>query len=225
MRRLREEAIQLFDNSDRRTFDEIYKDKMDLFEDVDDIIDPRMKKLFEATYQTGNVQQKRLREEFEDEPSEEELEECGLKYGAANGYKELDNRNDGVPDGHNRPGIGGSNPQVRQSTPRYHTNKPLNEDERESEEDADVNEPMNESHINLFNRIFENSIPEGGHYDSGKGSPKPRGDGVPDGHNSSEMGGSSPAVRQSKPRYHTNKKLGSEPSHGYGTGPRSKNRG
>jgi hypothetical protein len=60
--KLREQAIQLFDSGDQRSFDEIYGDKMDLFEDVEDIIDPRMKKLFEATYQTGNIQQKHLRE-------------------------------------------------------------------------------------------------------------------------------------------------------------------
>jgi hypothetical protein len=62
MTKLREEAIQLFDGGDSRSFDEIYGKENTLFEDVDDVIDPRMKKLFEATYQTGQLQQKHLRE-------------------------------------------------------------------------------------------------------------------------------------------------------------------
>jgi hypothetical protein len=67
-KQLREEAIALFDSGETRSFDEIYGKNNDLFnEGIDDIIDPKMKKLFESTYQTGNIQQKRL---FENEETE-----------------------------------------------------------------------------------------------------------------------------------------------------------
>jgi hypothetical protein len=67
------EAIELFDDGDRRSFNEIYAGQEDLFENVDDIIHPKFKKLFEATYQAGNVQQKRLKEdqgEFDFDPQD-----------------------------------------------------------------------------------------------------------------------------------------------------------
>ena len=56
--KLKEEAIQLFDSGDNRSFDQIYAGKEDLFENVDDLINPKFKKLFEETYQVGNIQQK-----------------------------------------------------------------------------------------------------------------------------------------------------------------------
>jgi hypothetical protein len=101
MRNLREEAIQLFDTGDQRSFDELYAGKEDLFEGVDDIIDPRFKKLFEATYQVSNLQgQKRLRES---EPSSNASTNCEHNFTGAEGKPS----GDGVCDGHNRPGLGG----------------------------------------------------------------------------------------------------------------------
>jgi len=47
---LREEAIQLFDTGDSRSFNEIYSGREDLFENVDDMIDPRFRRLFESVY-------------------------------------------------------------------------------------------------------------------------------------------------------------------------------
>jgi hypothetical protein len=86
MKRLSEEAIQLFDGGETRSFAEIYGDNNALFnEGIDDIIDPKMKKLFEATYQTGNIQQKRLKEAYWDDNNEmytipgKELKATGLK--------------------------------------------------------------------------------------------------------------------------------------------------
>lgn len=213
-----DEAIQLFDGGDHRSFNEIYAGQEDLFENVDDLIDPRMRKLFESTYQTGNVQQKRI-----------QLREAEVKYGGNQWCSELENDNDGVPDGHNRPGIGGSDPQVRQSRPRYHTNAKLGEADEGGEQPegqelsearkgkiTDKKQPvckkcggkkdvsgkckcnkMEES----FARIFEEAggVP-GGHWDSGKGNPAPKNDGVPAGHNSSPMGGSDPQTTMGQGR-------------------------
>jgi hypothetical protein len=111
MRNLREEAIQLFDSGDQRSFDELYAGKEDLFEDVDDIIDPRFKKLFEATYQTGNIQQKRLRES---EPSSNASTNSEHNFTGAEGKPS----GDGVCDGHNKPGLGGEDPCATQGQGR-----------------------------------------------------------------------------------------------------------
>ena len=61
MRRI-SEAIEMFDRgSDYRTFDEVYSDdeKEQLFDDVDDLIDPRFKKMFERTQES--LGRKRIR--------------------------------------------------------------------------------------------------------------------------------------------------------------------
>jgi hypothetical protein len=147
-----DEAIALFDDNDSRSFDQIYGRDNPLFEDgIDDLISPRMRKLFEATYQTGNVQQKQLREGNDENCDQEECDDD---------LKESD----------------------------------------ESEQDGD--------------QLEENNLAPGGHYDSGKGSPKPLGDGVPDGHNKAGMSGTDKSTRQSTPGFHTNKQLGSEPPKG-----------
>jgi hypothetical protein len=60
---LKEEAIALFDSGENRSFDEIYGKDNQLFnEGIDDIIDPKMKKLFEATYSSATQGLKTLRE-------------------------------------------------------------------------------------------------------------------------------------------------------------------
>jgi len=192
MRKLKEEAITLFDTGDQRSFNELYEGQEHLFTDVDDLISPKFKKLFEETYQVGNIQQKQT------------LRECDVKYGNANGFQELDNRNDGVPEGHNRSlaPAGGSSPKVRQSTPNYSTNKPLYE---------------------MFERIYEDvSGPPGGHYDSGKGSPKPSNDGVPSEINGSALSkGPASSIVQSGARQDDNSQLGNEPAMGHGAGPKA----
>jgi len=53
MRKIKE-AIQLFDSGDTRSFNEIYAGKENLFEDIDDVISPKMKALFESVYATVN---------------------------------------------------------------------------------------------------------------------------------------------------------------------------
>jgi hypothetical protein len=61
MNHLKEEAIQLFDSGESRSFDEIYgKDNALFKEGIDDIIDPKMKKLFEATYSSSTQGLKKL---------------------------------------------------------------------------------------------------------------------------------------------------------------------
>jgi hypothetical protein len=107
-KRLTEEAIQLFDSGDTRSFNDLYKGKEDLFEDVDDLIDPRFKKLFEATYQTGNLQQKRLRE-----ATDADYNFSGDEPGPSG---------DGVPAGHNSPGLNGEDTQATQGQGRGDSN-------------------------------------------------------------------------------------------------------
>jgi antitoxin component of RelBE/YafQ-DinJ toxin-antitoxin module len=131
----------------------------------------------------------------------ERIYENGLNYGPANGYRELDNRNDGVPGAINRSGFGGSRGNaVRQSTPNHSSNAPLSR---------------------KFESIFkECSNPSGAADNNPRSGPKPGGDGVPGGHNRRGMGGSDPATNQSTPGHHSNAKLGHEPAMGYGNGPK-----
>jgi hypothetical protein len=141
------ETIQLFDNRDPRTFDDIYGDKMDLFEDNNDVIDPRMIKLFEATYQTGNLDNKRIEESKETETYEKLFEEihqnCNekLEEDIEQLQEEIDHleeeippgghnftgdesapSGDGVPASHNKPGLSGSDPATVQSGQDYSHN-------------------------------------------------------------------------------------------------------
>lgn len=64
MKKSLKEAFALFDNGDTRSFNEIYAGQEDLFEgdDIDGIISPRMKKLFEEVY--GATQGKKLQEDL-----------------------------------------------------------------------------------------------------------------------------------------------------------------
>jgi hypothetical protein len=244
------EAIELFDDNDPRSFNELYEGQEDLFKDVDSLINPKFRKLFEETYQVGNVQQKRLRE-------------CDVKYGAANGFQELDNRNDGVPEGHNRSlaPSGGSSPKVRQSKPNYSTNKSLNEGSSSDILHLDADIPrgspyystdeniehakmrsdrehatkmmhkrrqdlgLDELLIESFERIFENSNPSGAADNNPRQGPKPGNDGVPSGHNPALSKGPTSQVTQSGARQDDDSKLGSEPAMGYGNGPKAPNRG
>lgn len=63
MRKKLSEAIEMFDRgSDYRTFDEVYtaEEKSALFEDVDDLIDPRFRRMFERTQ--SKLKRKKLRD-------------------------------------------------------------------------------------------------------------------------------------------------------------------
>jgi hypothetical protein len=114
MRKLTEEATRLYDDpNDTRTFAEIYAGKDSLFEDVDDIISPKMKALFESVY--GSTHSTRLREEVsaENNPNHN----FSGKEGKPSG--------DGVCDGHNKAGMGGSDPCVNQSEQDYSSNPKL----------------------------------------------------------------------------------------------------
>jgi len=42
---LKEEAIALFDSCDQRSWNELYEGKEDFFTDVDDLINPKFKKI------------------------------------------------------------------------------------------------------------------------------------------------------------------------------------
>lgn len=141
------EMVQLFDNRDQRTFDDIYGDKMDLFEDTEDVIDPRMEKLFEETYRTC---EEKLQESekvetyeklFEDTyQSCEKLEEDtqlsdNIDWSAHKDLKEdippgghnftgdePKPSGDGIPASHNKPGLSGSDPATVQSGQDYSHN-------------------------------------------------------------------------------------------------------
>jgi len=113
MRKIKE-AIALFDNGDSRSFNQIYSGKEDLFEDddIDSIISPRMKKLFEEVY--GNTQQ-RLKEEVDakDNPHH--------NFTGGEGSP----KPDGVPSGHNPSLSKGPTNQVTQSGARQDDNSSL----------------------------------------------------------------------------------------------------
>ena len=215
-RRLHEEAIALFDGTDTGSFDDIYKGREDLFEDVDSLINPKFRKLFEAVYQTGNLDAKRLRlrendaslendvkdnldetkDEIKESVNEKIFRECNVTYAKKSGGSYLDapemtNRVDGIPGGHNPQLSKGPTSKVRQSGARLNTNKGLNEQ---------------------FSHIFkECNIPPGGHYDSGRESPAPSGDGVNNAHNPALSKGPTSEVTQSGARQDDSSKLGSEP--------------
>ena len=76
MKTLREEAIAHFDSKDKRSFNEIYKGQDNLFEDVDDMIDPRFRKLFESVYDNkGKLRQLREMNQEQAAPFLEMLED------------------------------------------------------------------------------------------------------------------------------------------------------
>jgi hypothetical protein len=71
MRNLREAAYSA-SSDEKRSWDEVYGDGFKLFEDTDDLIDPRFKKLFESVYEGGKPHFERLREAAEDKSKKEE---------------------------------------------------------------------------------------------------------------------------------------------------------
>jgi hypothetical protein len=114
MRKLKEEAIRLYDTGDTRSFAQIYAGREDLFEDVDEIISPKMKALFESVY--GETHHK-LKEEIGGDASDNPNHNFSGDEGKPSG--------DGVCDGHNKAGIGGSDPCVNQSGQDYSSNPKL----------------------------------------------------------------------------------------------------
>lgn len=102
MKRIKE-AYALFDSSDTRSFNEIYSGKEDLFEGVDDMIDPRMRKLFEETYQISSTKT--------------HLKEADHNFSG----DEPGPSDDGVPAGHNRPGLEGEDHEAVQGQGRGHS--------------------------------------------------------------------------------------------------------
>lgn len=110
MRKIKE-AIQLFDSGDTRSFNEIYAGKEDLFEDVDDMISPKMRALFESVYgQTHHGKQ--LREEVD------AMSNPDHNFSGGEGKPS----GDGVCDGHNRAGLSGSDPCATQGQGRGDSN-------------------------------------------------------------------------------------------------------
>jgi len=89
MRKLIEEAIQLFDN-ETKSFNELYEGKENLFDDVENI-DPKFTKrfkLFESIYEKTTLKQLRENEDFsclrcgaDMDPNDDECEVCGWREG------------------------------------------------------------------------------------------------------------------------------------------------
>jgi hypothetical protein len=106
------EAIQMFDTGDTRSFSDIYEGREDLFEDseIDNIISPRMKALFESTYSEAN----RLREEIGGDASSNPNHNFSGGEGKPSG--------DGVCDGHNSSLLGGEDPCTTQGQGRGDSN-------------------------------------------------------------------------------------------------------
>lgn len=97
MKTLKESYTFTSENGDK-SFDELYKDSR-LFEDADDLIDPRFKKLFESVYGSGSGTRTKLKETWDFNFSGDE--------GAPSG--------DGVPAAHNKAGMGGTDTATNQS--------------------------------------------------------------------------------------------------------------
>jgi len=122
--KLTEEAIRLYDDCDQRSFDDIYG-KDHVFEEVDDLIEPKFKRLFEDTYQVCNVQNnKRLREEQISEETEH-LEEEAPKYDNLSSKDTPRPSGDGVSNAHNPALSKGPTGQVNQSGARQDSNRKL----------------------------------------------------------------------------------------------------
>ena len=122
---LREEAIALFDDGDSRTFEDIYG-KGQIFEDNEDIIHPKMRKLFEEVHESNQPIQgasRRIRETKLEEA--EQLEEEASKYNLASTKDTPRPSNDGVSNGHNPPLSKGPTSQVTQSGARQDDNSKL----------------------------------------------------------------------------------------------------
>ena len=172
------EMTQLFDSGDQRTFDDIYGDNTgSLFEDVDGVIDPRMIKLFEATYQTGNLDNKKLIESQEGDTYEKLFENihqsCNLKED-----KQLSDNIDWSEQDDLKESKSTFNEQVK----------------------GEIDQLQEE-----INKL-EEDIPPGGHNFTGDES-APSGDGVPESHNKPGLGGSDPATVQSGQDYSHNTKF------------------
>ena len=130
---LREEAMALFDDGDSRTFEDIYG-KGQIFEDNEDIIHPKMRKLFEEVHEASRPIQgasrriretEELQEETEQLDESEQLEEEAPKYDLASTKDTPRPSGDGVPNGHNPPLSKGPTSQVTQSGARQDDNSKL----------------------------------------------------------------------------------------------------
>ena len=130
---LREEAMALFDDGDSRTFEDIYG-KGQIFEDNEDIIHPKMRKLFEEVHEASRPIQgasrriretEELQEETEQLDESEQLEEEAPKYDLASTKDTPRPSGDGVSNSHNPPLSKGPTSQVTQSGARQDDNSKL----------------------------------------------------------------------------------------------------
>jgi hypothetical protein len=160
MRKLKEEAIRLYDTGDTRSFAQIYAGREDLFEDVDEIISPKMKALFESVY--GETHNK-LKEEIGGDASDNPNHNFSGDEGKPSG--------DGVCDGHNKAGISGSDPCVNQSGQDYSSNPKLFDESMkeiyekaqlkesfEDEDDFDFDAVEDEEEVNIDDLDDEGEI-------------------------------------------------------------------
>jgi hypothetical protein len=126
------EAVKLFDNGDTRSFNEIYAGKEDLFEDIDDIISPKMKKLFESVYANTSVQKL----------NEEVLAKDNPHHNFTGG--EGDPKSDGVSNAHNPALNKGATSEVTQSGQDYSSNPALFEAMKDIFEKAQLKESFDD---------------------------------------------------------------------------------
>jgi hypothetical protein len=189
-RKIKEEVIRMFDGNDYRSFEEIYGKDSSLFEDVDDVIDPRKRKLFEEIYRNNN--QIRLKEDNEDKQQLTENKEETFE----NKFELSEDRKADL--------------KLKEDTfqEKYQTEK----EELREEYNFDVlyNEELEES----FNDNddwgglvdLKEEGPPGGYNFTGDES-GPSGDGVPASHNKKGISGSDQATVQSGHDYSRNSKF------------------
>ena len=218
-RKMKEEIIRMFDSGDQRSFEEIYGKDSPLFEDVDDVIDPRKRKLFEEVYRNGN--QIRLKEKSPNDYTDDEWDNMTEEEQEKNQKESSKSKgqNPNIGPFHNKYEESFENKyelsedrkadlKLKEDTfqDMYQTEK---EELREEETFNELyGEQLNENTEDDWNGLVDlkEKGPPGGYNFSGD-EPGPSGDGVPAAHNKPGIGGSDPAVAQSGQDYDRNTKF------------------
>ena len=200
--KLKEEAIRLFDTNDQRTFEDVYGKDSSLFEDVDDVIDPRKRKLFEEVYRNGMPYLEKLDEDTKQ--LTEDKEETFEKYQLSEDRKaDLKIKEDTFQD------------KYQTEKEELRENKTYDElyGEQLNEEfddwDGVINTVLEESEemedVLYKNKLNEDGPPGGYNFTGDEAGPS--GDGVPAAHNKPGIGGSDPMTVQSNQDYSRNSKF------------------
>ena len=204
-RKMNEEIVRLFDGADQRSFEDVYGKDSSLFENVDDVIDSRKRKLFEEVYRNNN--QIRIKEDNEEKQHLEENKDETFenKYELSEDRKaDLKLKDDTFQEIYQT---------EKEQLKEYETYNDLyGEQLNENSEDdwGGIIDTKLEESEEMEDVLYKNNLkedsPPGGYNFTGD-EPGPSGDGVPAAHNKPGIGGSDPAVVQSGQDYSRNSKF------------------